>query len=95
MGDQRDSGTQPTPHYCTSRVRGDGTVAGCPLWPGCLFPGAAPVPADIMADIDAAVAMVRRKDWRQIGDDLTALAGWAAGGVVLLFVVLALLPFCI
>lgn len=34
-----DSGTQPTPHYCTRRLAGGDAVTGCPDWPECLFPG--------------------------------------------------------
>ncbi|MET0426688.1 MAG: hypothetical protein ABW046_22665 [Actinoplanes sp.] len=34
-----DTGTQPEPHYCSRTPRSDGTAAGCPSWPGCLFPG--------------------------------------------------------
>lgn len=38
-----DTGSQPEPHYCTTRPRSDGTIAGCPNWPSCLFSVSEPV----------------------------------------------------
>ena len=48
-----DSGTQPTPHYCTARFTGDDAVIGCPSWPVCLFPGLSAEPDDTRADVAA------------------------------------------
>lgn len=78
-----DSGTQPAPHYCTSSRRPDGITQGCPSWPGCLFPGRAD---------DDAIAAAKADDWRTLGQNLAALAGWTAGAVLLLIVAAILLP---
>lgn len=75
-----DSGTQPNPHYCTQRLTDDGTITGCPDWPACLFPNAAgPIPAEPPHVDDAPVR------------GLVSAAGWAAGVVLLLAVLWAVL----
>lgn len=77
----RDSGTQPTPHYCTQRVADDGTVVGCPDWPLCLFPTS-----------PATFAAARRAGWRRAGHDLAILGAWAAGALIVIIAAVVLIP---
>jgi hypothetical protein len=94
-----DSGTQPQPHYCTSRARGDGTMAGCPLWPDCLF-STAGQPEDAAETVEwerlkhrrAVEPATPRPQENSLADDLAPLIGWAAGAVVFLVVAAILLP---
>jgi hypothetical protein len=82
-----DSGTQPAPHYCTQRLTDDGTIAGCPDWPECLFPQSRErvIAAERLREAKCA-------DWSRMWRDLGILAGWAFGAVLVFGIVVLLLP---
>lgn len=76
-----DSGTPPTPHYCTTPPDPHGARRGCPSWPACLRPGWLEGDAD--------------DEENTLGADLAALACLAAGALLFLIVAAVLLPLFI
>jgi hypothetical protein len=96
-----DSGTQPSPHYCTYRLvdKPDGE-RGCPDWPICLFPALPPPP------IEPAARALTLADWADENDEepddedefpafavtLASLLGIAVGLAIALGIVVLLLP---
>jgi hypothetical protein len=89
-----------TPHYCTVTPGPDGYRRGCPDWPLCVF--SPPVAGDgitattprraVALDVPATAPHDSAEAGTTLGEDLAALAGWAAGAVLVLVVLAIVLP---
>ena len=84
-----DSGTQPSPHYCT-HPRGDlGSRAGCPRWPACVALDGPPrlrlvsTDADVAAErrLHAALAAAKAGDTDDDQPGLAVALATLAGGI--------------
>lgn len=96
-----DSGTQPTPHFCTRNPDAADGERGCPDWPICLFPTLPPPPIEPAARMLAAAKVAPDPDWPEPDDEdeipalavtLMSLLGVAVGLALALAVLVLLLP---